>query len=49
MIFESWQIHLVRVIPESIVLVALGTALVKEKFSLKQIASAGLIVGASLI
>ena len=45
MLFESWQIHLVRVIPESIVLVALGTALVKEKFSLKQIASAGLIIG----
>ncbi|HPU00354.1 MAG: hypothetical protein GX890_02725 [Firmicutes bacterium] len=45
MIFDNWYYHLLRIIPEAIATVALGTALIKEKYSLKQISIAGFIVG----
>lgn len=44
MLFDHWYYHL-RIIPESIALVALGTALVKVKFSLNRIMLAGLLIG----
>lgn len=45
MLFENWFYHLPRAIPEAIALVALGTALVKEKYTFKQIALTGSILG----
>lgn len=44
MLFNSWYYQL-RIIPESIALVALATALLKEKFSFKQISLAGFLIG----
>ena len=45
MLFDVWYYNLLRIIPESITLVALGTALVKEKFTFRKMALAGLIIG----
>jgi hypothetical protein len=45
MLFNEWYFNLFRIIPESIALVALGTALIKERFSFQRILMAGLIIG----
>lgn len=44
MLIDTWYYQL-GTIPESIAMVALGTALIKEKFTWKQIFTAGLLVG----
>lgn len=44
MLFEHWYFNLLRLIPETIAMVALGTALVKEKYNYKQISLAGIII-----
>lgn len=46
MLIQSWYYQLLGIIPESIAMVALGTALIKEKYNWKQISLAGVIVGA---
>lgn len=45
LIFDVWYYHLLRIIPEAIATVALGTALIKEQYNLKQISLTGLIIG----
>lgn len=45
MLFSVWYYNLLRIIPESVALVALGTALLKERFSFQKILLAGLIIG----
>lgn len=47
MLIQDWQYQLLRTIPEAIAIVALGTALIGEKYSFKQITLAGLIMGAT--
>lgn len=46
MLIENWHYQLLGTIPESIAMVALGTALIKQKYNWKQILLAGLIIGA---
>lgn len=46
MLIQNWHYQLLGTIPEAIATVALGTALIKEKFTFKQISLAGLIIGA---
>ena len=45
MLFENWYFTLLRAIPETITLVALGTALVRVPFSVKQLLAAGVGIG----
>lgn len=45
MLFQLWYYNLLRLIPETITMVALGTGLVKEKYNLKQISLAGAVIG----
>jgi hypothetical protein len=45
LLFENWLYQLIRIIPESITLVALGTALVRERYPFWQIAAAGTGIG----
>jgi hypothetical protein len=42
---ENWHYQLLGTIPEAIAMVALGTALIKQKYSWKKILLAGLIIG----
>jgi hypothetical protein len=42
---ENWHYQLLGTIPEAIAMVALGTALIKQKYNWKQITFTGLIVG----
>lgn len=46
MLIQNWYYQLLGIIPESIAMVALGTALIKQKYNWKQITFAGLIIGA---
>ena len=45
MLFEAWYYQLLGLLPQCIALVALGTALVREKFSIWKIIAAGIISG----
>lgn len=45
LLIQNWHYQLLGTIPEAIATVALGTALVKEKYTWKQITLAGLIIG----
>lgn len=45
MLIENWFYQLFGTIIESIAMVALGTALIKQKYNWKQISLAGLIIG----
>ncbi len=45
MFIENWHYQLLGTIPEAIAMVALGTALIKQKYSWKKILLAGLIIG----
>lgn len=47
MIFDSWQFHLLRIVIEGIAIVALGTALVRARYSIFHIIAAG--IGISII
>lgn len=44
MLFENWLFQLIGLIPQSVALVALGTAIVKELFTFRQIIFAALII-----
>lgn len=44
MFFENWLFQLIGLLPQSIAIVALGTAIVKERYSYKQIILAGLLI-----
>ncbi|HOJ84838.1 MAG TPA: hypothetical protein PLZ49_07105 [Bacillota bacterium] len=45
MLIQDWHYQLIGTIPEAIAMVALGTALIKQKYSWKKILLAGLIIG----
>lgn len=45
MLIQNWHYQLVGTLPEAVAMVALGTALIKEKYSWKQISLAGLVIG----
>lgn len=44
MLFESWYFQIIGLTLQSIALVALGTALIKEKIKLPRVLTAGLII-----
>ena len=44
-LIQNWHYQFIGTIPEAIAMVALGTALIKEKYGWKQIFFAGLIIG----
>ena len=45
MLIQSWYYQLLGTIPEAIATVALGTAIIRERYTTKQISLTGLIVG----
>lgn len=45
MLIHDWRLQLIRTIVESIVMVSLGTALVKERLAWQKIVLAGIIIG----
>jgi hypothetical protein len=45
LLIQDWHYQLIGTIPEAIAMVALGTALIKQKYSWKKILLAGLIIG----
>lgn len=45
LLIQNWCYQLLGMIPESIAMVALGTALIKEKYTWKQISLTGLLIG----
>jgi hypothetical protein len=44
MLFESWYLQILGLLPEALGFVALSTALVKERISLKKLCTTGLII-----
>ncbi|MGI6614698.1 MAG: hypothetical protein ACOX30_01515 [Dethiobacteria bacterium] len=45
MLIQSWYYQLLGTIPEAIATVALGVAIIKERYTARQISLAGLIIG----
>lgn len=45
MLFDAWYLHLIRIFPESIAMIALGVAFVKERVTFKILLLAGGITG----
>jgi len=45
MLIQNWHYQLLRTLPEAIATVALGTAIIRERYTIKQISLVGLIVG----